>query len=1193
MATETMISGKTMVITQSHSERDLDNDLVRTQSAKQDPGYKELAEYVRKVKESPSGELGCTDVSWLFLKWLSSKTKLFFDVWILIFLTFYVDFTLDLKMMFTFYHYEDYQFMVATIAGIVLAVFFTLSEMSKAVSEGDPPWLILVAGFLLPSQFHVLFLCCVSTWKGRVHPLLHAFKLAEACVEGTVGALVQTYALIFRDMEWDDKVVGYVSSLSSYASIAWAITQFDIRDKGLSGLPGVATGTSDPKLWVVFVFRVCEICSRVVSLGLFQLAMRDEVIFAGFTLGHQGGLAMLAMDFVIMFMATCYYQLFRCQNYGNLPYSILSAIVFTNPMLLDENAFTIPAWLYFLIRALELGLMGSMAWHCEVFHGLRDGLETRDHDVSNNLVHFDGLVAEFHNDKVLIYGFFISTTLGALLLLIIRCWLTDNVFLIDDKVFRSHAFSVTEDNLFKQVLEGPDAVEFDGKGDKLLRDAESNFQQAMDDLRKTIPDTAVGGSNGFHRSHRVLEFLYTWLASEWERVSATVEEKTSVGERFVELACLGHNMHGWLKQSSSFAEADTPSEIPSMTEPLMSRDGDARSIGAAQTTTKIGSYLRYLRRINSGLQQSEVQVRLTDPEIAKILLRILPPVRQWRKEDPDFQRGIRLFEQKCTLIQRVLRYGWQSGVGFVSIARQFHDEFHCLTQEAIKERVQIVDDETSGVDAFDWYVHVQTSALVGMWDAIPEIIKKQPEEIQGLFLKEREVKALMEGIKFITDDRDKLATGILEASNKGDVWTDALVRALKAMDDELIVQPANNPVQVDLRHDLDQNLGILTSLSTTLKVFQVRFTPAAEPGKSAVTKLEDVRQKTDLMSCLYGGGKELQIPVGSRVEFHMVRMKEVDVPDLDHLRMHETVALRLFKAVRVEDLTKRFGFKSDEPQFFYDCKSTVEQECLGELKRIEDMFEQHIKNKVDPKSAVGELELYRNYRDELSSQKKETQIDPKRVAAARGVWTRALNDIEKLLNESLKPFLQKMSAEFSWSKDVCAKIHEMEQLFRVMLDKQRESKFFKIDDDKVSGAVIHLKRAHDKDKLAKQKLQDEKAKMERDKLNAEQGRGEAEAELSAAQEKLAAMTSQLEDLRHEKDDANERLKLANEHALTLKQAKDKADLDVKRKADEAIAARKDAQQARQELRSVEEKMSALKRAMDEAKAKDSVVIETK
>jgi hypothetical protein len=141
------------------------------------------------------------------------KSKKVLEIWFFVFLFFYADFLLDLRMMWTFYWHGDVYFCISSLLGIVAGILYTLAVFRKDVSKSDPPWMILMCGFLLPFQFHVLFLCIYSSsYMSKAHPLLHSFKLAESAIEATVSACVQSYAMIFRNLSGSDYIFTFVSS---------------------------------------------------------------------------------------------------------------------------------------------------------------------------------------------------------------------------------------------------------------------------------------------------------------------------------------------------------------------------------------------------------------------------------------------------------------------------------------------------------------------------------------------------------------------------------------------------------------------------------------------------------------------------------------------------------------------------------------------------------------------------------------------------------------------------------------------------------------------------------------------------------------------------------------------------------------------------------------------------------------------
>merc|ERR1740130_1169472 len=115
-------------------------------------------------------------------------------------------------MMFTFWRFGDKYFCLANTCGIAAGALYTLVIFQKDVTKEDTPFLILMCGFLLPFQLHVLFLCCYSAkYLSKAHPLLHAFKLAESAIEATMSACVQSYAMIFRTLKYWDYIFTFLS----------------------------------------------------------------------------------------------------------------------------------------------------------------------------------------------------------------------------------------------------------------------------------------------------------------------------------------------------------------------------------------------------------------------------------------------------------------------------------------------------------------------------------------------------------------------------------------------------------------------------------------------------------------------------------------------------------------------------------------------------------------------------------------------------------------------------------------------------------------------------------------------------------------------------------------------------------------------------------------------------------------------
>eukprot|EP00927_Polykrikos_kofoidii_P072351 TRINITY_DN6847_c0_g1_i9.p1 TRINITY_DN6847_c0_g1~~TRINITY_DN6847_c0_g1_i9.p1 ORF type:complete len:1428 (+),score=247.11 TRINITY_DN6847_c0_g1_i9:76-4284(+) len=931
--------------------------------------------------------------------WASMRSRHVVEIWMLVCLMFYVDFGLDIRMLFTFYEYGDYKFIAVSILGILLGTFFTLVEMVKVVDEDDPPWMLLICGFLLPFGLHVLFLSGYSTLKGGgVHPLLHTFKLSEACIEGTVSSLVQTYALIFRNMAWEDKVVGYISNSSSYFSIAWAVTQFDIRSKGLSGLPGMATGCRDWRLWIVFVFRVCEIVSRVISLGIFQLALRDEIIFVekpfgilpqGF--GTMGGATMVFIDFVVMFILTIFFQ---WTNLSNLPYSMLSSIVFTNPILLDTNAFTIPAWLYFSIRFVELMVMGG-------------------------LVREFGVHEKIMNDMVLVYALCTCTAVGAVLLMIIRCCrVAGHVMLSEEEaaeeLYVSHSFCKTEDRLLKEIMDNSElAPKFDEKCDKLFRRAEHSLRNANPTKTKACAERARSSASGF------FQVLYNWLDEEYTNMLHVAEERKSLGERFTELVYIGYNLNCWLQANhSSLCRAQSHADRYVLLQEA-DEGGDSEDT-QWKLTRRVQSFADYLSTLNSVCNKPVVVDRLTEQHIAQNLLRVIPESRPWHGASAQRQRQeLRLFEEKCNLVSHVLRAGWQHGKAFIPLAKKFHELFDCLTSEEISKRV-IKDDRDSTVDPFDWLVRVQSHALVTMWTEIPDHTKDDSEVMKDLFRPPKEVAALMLGLETIMRGREKKVVGTLgpTISNK-DMWTKAIKCVFKAVyNPDLLVKPARKPQDVSNRRDVDAYLQILTSSQETLRLVQIGIVDSAEETQFDITNKEDLR----LRLCADNDGNS-NLPYGeTQLKFYFRRVREIENESLARLKehkwtIHQTIPLRIFRSIHFYHLTNQFNLrKGDEMYNIYDrYRQVVEAEVTSAINDKHDLLKMEAATTVNVETAGGRARTYREHSHSLSLQ--NLSPCPQELDRIKKIMNKEMSKYEEH-HDRVKAYIETVREEFKWSRKI-------------------------------------------------------------------------------------------------------------------------------------------------------------------------------
>merc|ERR1712232_818405 len=143
----------------------------------------------------------------------------------------------------------------------------------------------------------------------------------------------------------------------SYVSIAFCFTSFDKLDTRVLGLPGRAQsffhkGFLPGPLALVFAARLCEVTSRIISMGLFARAVRDCN-----TLEHYMSLALIiAIDFSANVLMTAYEQGVKLGLWRNLIYGVFGVFCYVNPVLERRNVISWQYRHYYAWRILELGL---------------------------------------------------------------------------------------------------------------------------------------------------------------------------------------------------------------------------------------------------------------------------------------------------------------------------------------------------------------------------------------------------------------------------------------------------------------------------------------------------------------------------------------------------------------------------------------------------------------------------------------------------------------------------------------------------------------------------------------------------------------------------------------------------------------------------------------------------------------------
>lgn len=122
---------------------------------------------------------------------------------------------------------------------------------------------------------------------------------------------------------------------------------------------------------MVFTFRFAEISSRLSSLALFSVATRkafqSDDFFDVAGVSEQmlnlilltGAPLVLLVDLLVLFCFVVHFQ----SNKANWNYAIPSVLCFMNPLLERGSPFTIPAWLYFTWRWVQLFGMAGVAFY--------------------------------------------------------------------------------------------------------------------------------------------------------------------------------------------------------------------------------------------------------------------------------------------------------------------------------------------------------------------------------------------------------------------------------------------------------------------------------------------------------------------------------------------------------------------------------------------------------------------------------------------------------------------------------------------------------------------------------------------------------------------------------------------------------------------------------------------------------------
>lgn len=1042
----------------------------------------------------------------LLWMWLCARTDHLFHVWIICFLFYYADLALDIIMMRNFYRDGEYEFIFATLAGIFLGIVFTFGEMFFSTNPQKfdladfNPRVMLLVGFLLPVQLHVAYLCVFSTRNWRMHPLTVSSKFAEATIEGTVGAIVQTYYLIFQDFDKhpNELKTNYLSVLTSFLSLGWAFSAFDRRRHGLRGLAGVTEGFHLKGL-LVFVFRFCEVVSRVASLGLFQLAVRNES-FSDFSFGTRGMLSVIVADGVIMFLLTTVFQGAN-GTWENIQFFIPSMFVFMNPMLLSENAFTMPANVYFLVRFVELSGMMLAAWKLEVFHGGHGNFDHFDGNPRNNLVSLAAFKAEFHNDNVIITACAVCTVLMFVLAFIIRVFLTEHVMLVDSDMFTSHMFTNTEEQLCDSLLHVRNLKNSTSAKNCLDLHVKCSMlsQQAVDRLHRALQkgkhseDSKLehGQAHRLEKQSSVVIMvgqtvdlepmrwgvdLDAWLEEEYKDALVKYQDHASTAVRFVELLNLSYNLNRWLKAEDGFmlAEAD--------------------SLKHLQRHREVLALLNHVLR-----DDFATQAVLQDDSIMAMVLHLLPQWRRWNFEDGnEIEQNILLFQEKCSLYARVMQLGWRRHMAFARMAHKFRDAF------AARSVSELTSDTFPMKDVQDWLVRYQLHALVEAFRALPDDLKRVGIDEVGMFREEHEVRRVIESLDVVMKARLKTVVGTI--SRTSDMTEDESLRfAIRAFKNPLLIAT----VPWDKQVQLNQSLSVLLPRLEPYKLVCVVLRTST--GENNVERYPVTRwQDVDAIFPRRDGVVDWET---TTVEFEMVRAREIEDQPLEMLRstkgweICETLLLKIFSSITLQDLERVCGEHHPSVKSFGAHQATVEEDVKSALNRKYQLLEGHATRAVDPNTCVA-LKMFGEGGHEFNSKNiKNTKLKNQtelvhfeeyhekvlsyfRVVDSRFVWSAAVRQHVKKLQANAKTLI----VELRRTKDAFWLRTEAEYTSQARAKETVALKTTVAVEDKLKLAYDELDKARDEREWALKML--EEAEQERaaallEKDRAEQLRSEA------------------------------------------------------------------------------------------------------
>lgn len=630
---------------------------------------------------------------WLLFYWM--KDKMQFSVDIMVGLSFfYLDVILDLQMFQTFYLHGDIMFLTFNLMGIVGGLSFTLYQMSQSIEGLDASeklsysWSVLL-GVSVPFSLHVALLSFWSLWKGKKHSFLRATKLAETLFEATTSAGIQTYALIFRSLTTRETYVGMASIGLSYASIAYELTSFDMKENTVFGMPGTLSWAFDMsavKLGTVFIARLFEVASRITSIGLFQTAVRERYIFT-----NTGAVVVLLFDGIVMLALHSHYHCGRVGGLREKVVHFLPATFFNlNPLLERRNTQAIPHALYYSVRAMELFLMCAVAFACADHSPL---LET--HHISWPGVHdrVAGLQARFEGHMMFVFVGTVSSIGWMILVPIVRLFFADHTLLTcDAEMLGQGPFSKELVMLRDQLLDlnGLDddasstnhygiqkvtVIKFHKKSRDALKAVNSALRLAVQKSASAGPKKPTKGVHEHHCSDleedaaTPLHFLKHWAEHNRDVQQGKADVAAGVVQCFQVAVNTGKNLQPVLT-----AQYDNCGER-------------SCAATAAHKANQARFYVEFLKTLTDALEcaPDELTKMLSEERAVFVnLVDLVPSWEHWSEDDAEVEFAI--FSAKCMLLPRCMAIGKAAyGPTFEELAVKLVEKMSPLPASKVKK----------------------------------------------------------------------------------------------------------------------------------------------------------------------------------------------------------------------------------------------------------------------------------------------------------------------------------------------------------------------------------------------------------------------------------------------------------------------------------------------------------------------------